>query len=151
MSVLEEVDRVAAEDSDARVKAEKEARYVEPGTYEGTVLSWVKKEKNPEFPDGYGDAPVYNVGVTLYDCPELDKKKTIWLKFCPKRVLSEKGKDKAAFLAMDTMQIALGMKGEPLADIFEQAKVTRLKYKIEGFLPEGKTEKVNFCRGVSAV
>jgi hypothetical protein len=152
MSVLEEVDVITDEAIKEESKRQAEENVIPKGTWEGLVLSWNKVD-DTDLPDDniFKGVPLYRVGVTHYDCPELGKKKTQWYKFTTVKVLGPSGRPKTAYTAAVGLCKAMGMAGAPFTEVLEQAKVTRAKYRVGEFIPEGKDVPMNFLQGVSAV
>ena len=151
MDLMEEVDAISLDAIVEQQKQEEEDRVIPKGTYEGLVISWVKvEESEKQETDQFKNVPLYRVGITFYDCPEYEKKKTGWFKFTTSKILGDSGRPKTAYTTAVNMVKALEMPDVPFADVLEQAKVTRLKYRVGLFeSPEGK--KYNFLQGVSVI
>ena len=151
MDVMEEVDVIPVEEVEAQLKAEREEKIVPQGTYEGTVISYTKVEESEKSENNqFKGVPLYNVGIMFYDCPEFGKKKSGWFKFTPAKVLGPSGKPKTAYTTLVGLIKATDKVGQPVADAFEQAKVSRCKYRVGVFESPETGEKYNFLRSVSA-
>ena len=152
MDVMEEVDRISLEAINEQTKAEKEDKVIPKGKYEGVVFSWNKVEESEKKEgDPFLGVPLYKAGITFYDCPEYGKKKTGWFKFTTSKVLGESGRPKTAYTTAVGLTKVMGLADAPFTEVLEQAKVTRAKYNVGAFTPEGKDETYNFLQGVSAV
>lgn len=156
MDVMDEVDTISKEMDQADTKAEKAAKVIEEGTYEGTVFTWNKVEEDKKSPNSsYVGIPQYKIGVRLYDCPTLGETKTGWFSITTHKLLNDKGNPKSAYKACKGLLKAFGMLDSPLPDALEQAKVTRLRYRVGAFTsdredPEtGEKEVVNFLSAVT--
>lgn len=149
VDMMNEVDTITADAVEEQVKAEKEANVLPAGTYEGQVISWSKvPEEEKGENNQYKGVPLYRVGVMLYDCPEMGKKKTGFFNFTPAKVLNEKGRPRVAYTTLVGLVKALTMQDQPIPDALEQAKVTRLKYKVGQFVT-GEGNTINFLKAVS--
>jgi len=152
MDLMEEVDRISMEAVEEQTKAEREEKIIPKGKYEGVVFSWNKVEESDKREgDAFVGVPLYKAGVVLYDCPEYGKKKTGWFKFTTQKVLGDTGRPKTAYTTAVGLTKAMGMADAPFPEVLEQAKVTRAKYDVGAFTPEGKEETYNFLRSVSAL
>lgn len=152
MDIMEEVDRISMEAVEEQTKAEREEKVIPRGKYEGVIFSWNKVEESDKREgDAFAGVPLYKVGVVLYDCPEYGKKKTGWFKFTTHKVLGDTGRPKTAYTTAVGLTKAMGMADAPFPEVLEQAKVTRAKYDVGAFTPEGKEETYNFLRSVSAL
>lgn len=150
VDVMNEVDVITSEQVEEQVKAEKEANLVPEGTWEGLVVSWNKVEESEKGENNtFKGVSQYKVGVKLFDCPEPGKSKMGWFSMTPSRILGEKGKPKLAYQTLVQLVKQLHMEGQPIPDVLEQAKVTRLKYRVRQFeTAEGST--INFLQAVTA-
>lgn len=152
MDVMEEVDVISLEEVEAQLKAEAEEKIIPKGTYEGTVYSYNKVEESEKGDNNqFKGVPLYNVGIKFYNCPEMGKAKTGWFKFTPSKVLGPSGKPKTAYTTLIGLVKAMNTIGQPVADAFEQAKVTRFKVRVDVFESPDTGTKYNFLRSVSAV
>lgn len=152
MDLMEEVDRISMEAVEEQTKAEREEKVIPKGKYEGVIFSWNKVEESDKREgDAFVGVPLYKAGVVLYDCPEYGKKKTGWFKFTTQKILGDTGRPKTAYTTAVGLTKAMGMADAPFPEVLEQAKVTRAKYDVGAFTPEGKEETYNFLRSVSAL
>lgn len=151
MDLMEEVDAISLEAIEEQQKQEQEDRVIPKGSYEGLVISWSKVEESEKREgDQFAGVPLYKVGITFYDCPEYDKRKTGWFKFTTSKVLGDSGRPKTAYTTAVNLVKALQMPDVPFSEVLEQAKVTRVKYRVGLFESEDE-KKYNFLQGVSAV
>lgn len=150
VNVLGEVDIISGEQIAEQEKAEKEANLVAEGTWEGQVISWNKRDESEKGDNSpYKGVPEYRVGLMFYDCPEAGKKKTGFFTMTTHKVLNDSGRPRAAYTTAVGLVKAMHMEGQPFQDVLEQAKVTRVKYKVGQFTPQdGNT--MNFLKAVSA-
>ena len=152
MNIMEEVDIISSEAIAEQEKAEKEGKVIPKGKYEGLIFSWnLVPEADKRDGDAFQGVPLYKAGIVLYDCPEYGKKKTGWFKFTTSKVLGESGKPKTAYTTAVGLTKAMNMPDVSFTEVLEQAKVTRAKYDVGAFTPEGKDETYNFLRSVQAL
>lgn len=150
MDLMEEVDAISLEAIEEQQKQEMEDRVIPKGSYEGLVISWSKVEESEKREgDQFAGVPLYKVGITFYDCPEYDKRKTGWFKFTTAKVLGDSGRPKTAYTTAVNLVKALQMPDVPFSEVLEQAKVTRVKYRV-GLFESEDGKKYNFLQGVSA-
>lgn len=151
MDLMEEVDAISLEAIEEQQKQEMEDRVIPKGSYEGLVISWSKVEESEKREgDQFAGVPLYKVGITFYDCPEYDKRKTGWFKFTTAKVVGDSGRPKTAYTTAVNLVKALQMPDVPFSEVLEQAKVTRVKYRV-GLFESEEGKKYNFLQGVSAV
>lgn len=151
MDLMEEVDAISLEAIEEQQKQEMEDRVIPKGSYEGLVISWSKVEESEKREgDQFAGVPLYKVGITFYDCPEYDKRKTGWFKFTTAKVVGDSGRPKTAYTTAVNLVKTLQMPDVPFSEVLEQAKVTRVKYRV-GLFESEDGKKYNFLQGVSAV
>jgi hypothetical protein len=148
---MEEVKGVSTEAFLARQKEKAEEKVVPPGTWEGLVFSYNLIEQNEKTPIDWRDKQMYNVGIRFYDCPAYGESKSAWFKLTPDLLLTEKGKKSNKYNVAVDMAGFTGTCGESFETTLEQAKVTRLKYRISNFKPENKDEVYNVLNEVKAL
>lgn len=149
VDIMGEVDVITSEQVSEQDQAEKEANLIPAGTWEGQVISWIKvPEEEKGEKNGFKGVPQYRVGFKFYDCPEVGKAKMGFFNMTPQKLLGEKGNPKLAYTTLVQLIKQLRMEGQPVTEALEQAKVTRLKYKVATFeTAEGNT--INFLKAVT--
>lgn len=148
VDVMGEVDIITSEQVAEQDQAEKEANLIPAGTWEGQIISWTKvPEEEKGEKNGFKGVPQYRVGFKFYDCPEVGKAKTGFFNMTPHKLLGEKGKPKLAYTTLVQLIKQLRMDGQLVTEALEQAKVTRLKYKVATFeTTDGNT--INFLKAI---
>ncbi len=149
VDMMGEVDIVTSEQIEEQARIEKEANLVPEGNWEGCVISYNKvAEEEKGENDSLKGVPKYRVGMILYDCPEVGKKKTAFFNMTTTKVVNDNGRPRVAYTSALGLVKAMGKEGQPFTEALEQAKVTRAKYKVAQFTPEGG-ETMNFLKAVS--
>ena len=151
MDVLEEVGSISRETVEMKKREDAEEKLVPAGTWEGLVFSWNRVEETDRTPNDLRGKRLYSIGITFFDCPEYGKKKTGWFKVTPDELLTETGKKQGKYKAAIDLVGALDMYDQPFTDVLEQAKVTRLRYKITQFTPEDKDVTYNILKEVKGL
>ena len=130
-------------------KMEREERLIPEGTYEAVVTYYelveesTKSELSP-----YQGIPVYSVRIKFFDCPEIGKSKSSFFKLTPFKLVNDSGRPKTAYTSLVGLTKAMGTAGSPVAETFEQAKVTRFKVRVGAFnTDDGRT--INFLKSIS--
>ncbi len=149
VDMMGEVDIITSEQIAEQEKADQEANLIAAGSWEGCIISWNKvAEEEKGENNQFKGVPRYRVGVLMYDCPEMGKKKSGFFNMTTSKVLGEGGRPKTAYTTALGLVKAMGKEGQAFTEALEQAKVTRAKYKVAQFTtPEGNT--VNFLKAVS--
>lgn len=151
MNVLEEVGSISREVFEAKKKEDLEDRLIPPGTWEGQVFTWNLQVEDERTPRELQGKRVFSIGITFFDCPEYGKKKSAFFKITPDELLTETGKKQGKYKAAIDLVGALDMFDRPFTDVLEQAKVTRLKYRITQFKPEDKDVTYNILKAVTVL
>lgn len=149
--VMEEVGSISREVYDAKKKEDAEEKLVPAGTWEGQVFSWNLVEETDRTPNDLRGKRLYSVGIRFFDCPEYGKSKSGFFKVTPDELLTETGKKQGKYKAAIDFVGALDMFDQPFTEVLEQAKVTRLKYRIMHFTPEDKDVTYNILKEVKAL
>lgn len=148
MNIMDEVGSISREVFEMKKKEDAEDKLVPEGTWDGQVFSWNLVEENDRTPEEFRGKLLYSVGIIFYDCPEMGKKKSAFFKFTPDEVLTATGKKNGKYKVAIDLVGALDMFDVPFPEVLEQAKVSRLRYKVSHFTPEGKDVTYNVLKAV---
>jgi len=151
VDMMNEVDVITQDQIAEQEKAERDAQVVDEGTYEGLVFYWNKVEESEKGEkNAFRGIPQYKVGITLFDYQEAGKKRNVFFSMTPHKVVNpDSGKPKTAYTTLVGLTKALQCGGKSVGDTLDQAKVTRLKYRVGRF--EGDNGPGNYLKSVSAL